>query len=584
MSKFEIKTNTDIFTVEADSEEEARKLVEEQINTLPKLTPTGLSPLQQAGEAIKTALKAGVPYTDILGQAKTVSQVITTPQRGTRGLGVGAERLLENTNPTNLLPSAINPLANPLKEIPQMVKNAPNALERAAEAVKPGFQPQEGEKLGAFAGEALGSMPLATAVGAPFAALGRAKILASILKSNPKLVYTALQAASGAAQGATLSAIQQASENGDVELDDVETVAGIGALISIIKPIGNVLTRYLKSFARDTVVGTTSVSKEAAEEVVSNPKLLQQARGEAEAVAQRAVRIQRVLKHQLDEAGTKLAGARESFGIEKNFEEWLEDTMKKGLSHKSDKEVAREFAELMAGKRIQEVPAIVLRDGLITKTTKNVVEDIPYKERVRDMYRLRKEINEYVNWSKVRQDVPPVGTFDETQFKNMRHRINDQLNDFAKSDSKVKALRDTDDLFSLGRELYDGLQQKLATEGKAEQVLLRIAKGESPDSILGLTKDVVDLIRNLEKSSRIKLIEPLRKEILVKSIRDVRAKPTGFFTTMIGPGFEAIGPEGTGRYLGTAGRFSSLMDRILEVATNPTARAAIIAGTVSKKK
>ena len=512
------------------------------------------------------------------------AQVITTPERGMRGVGVGTERLLEGVSPATFIPPQLN--INPQDFITagsQMVQNAPNALERAAEAVQPGFVPQEGEKIGSAIGSTVGALPLATAmsgVGAgSLGAFGRNKILATILAENPKIIFQALR---NAGAGIALSSIEQASERGDVKLVDVATVAGTGAMLPFIKPTGEFITRYIKSLGRDVVTGTTSVSVEAAQEAMNNPNLLKQARGTAEAVSNRAVRIQRVLKNTLDEAGEAVSKARESFGIEKDFDEWLKDTTENGLRHTSPKDVTRDYSELMAGKKIEEIPKVILNNGILTPTTKNVVSDIPYKERIRDLYRLRKEIGEYVNWSKTRQDLPPIGSFDEKKFKDMRFKINELLNEYAKTDPAVRRLRDSDDMYYLGRDLYDDLQKNLSTKGKAEQTLMRIAKKDSIEDILGTSHDVIDLVKKLEKSSKIKLLEPLRKEVHAENIRGVKAKPTGFFTTVIGPGFEGMKGRGTANYLGTVGRFTSLTDRILELANNPAAKAAIIAGASNK--
>ena len=97
--------------------------------------------------------------------AKTWSQA----NRGLRGLGVGAEKALEALPAGTLKEAAVETLAPGLgraikKSAPR--SNLQRALDRAAEATKPGYQPKEGEKLGGTVGEgALYSLAPGGAIG-----------------------------------------------------------------------------------------------------------------------------------------------------------------------------------------------------------------------------------------------------------------------------------------------------------------------------------------------------------------------------------------------------------------------------------
>lgn len=81
-----------------------------------------------------------------------VAQAITTPVRGFRGMGVAAQRALGESGMADVASIPFNPTAT--SRISQSIfKNAGKALERGAEAVKPGFVPEKGERLGAALGE-----------------------------------------------------------------------------------------------------------------------------------------------------------------------------------------------------------------------------------------------------------------------------------------------------------------------------------------------------------------------------------------------------------------------------------------------
>lgn len=120
-----------------------------------------------------------------------VSSVATTPIRGMRGVGVGAQRIIEGDSPSD-------------------------ALNRAAAATKPGYVPGPGEKIGAFGGEMLATAPFLAAMG-----------------GGP----LATQALKGAASSGILTSIMGSAESGDIGIDDafISTAFG-GAAPYILGP------------------------------------------------------------------------------------------------------------------------------------------------------------------------------------------------------------------------------------------------------------------------------------------------------------------------------------------------------------
>jgi len=129
-------------------------------------------------------------------------------------------------------------------------------------------------------------------------------------------------------------------------------------------------------------------------------------------------------------------------------------------------------------------------------------------------------------------------------------------------------LRITDKAYSQSRSLYDELQKKLATNGQAEQVLMRIAKGENPDEILGVSGDVVDTIRRLEKKTGVKYLDDLRKDIHVKNIRNIKATSAGGILNFLNPGAitENTRPENLGLAFDTVKGMTSVLKNIIDAA------------------
>lgn len=509
---------------------------EEEFNALPEATPTGLPSINEpTGVQLPDSVKAG-------------AKLVTTPQRGMRGVGVMAEKILSKTNPIAFTPGGtLTP-----DELSQMLQSVPDALERGAAAVEPGYVPQEGERLGAAAGEIVGSMPLATLTGGA----GEA----------PEAYFTTktlIQALRNFGAGATLSAIDQASEKGNIDLYDVAKIGSTGAILPLIRPTGQFLGRIVKALSRETTAATTTMSKEAAETLMENPNLLKEAAGTAETVNNRVVTIQKALQERIDDVGRDLNKAREPFGINANIDDEIQERIaKEGFSKRTEQDVMKDALDNVAG-----IKRSVGTDRLAADTT-----EIPYKDRVRGLYKSRQELDQFINWRKNRPDLPPITEAEERPFRNIRNQINSLLDTFGKKDPTVRKLRATDEAYSLTRDLYDRLQRSLVDEDKAEQVLMKIAKGDNLEETIGLTGGLVNRLQQLEKETGKKLIEPLRKEFLAHNIKGMKAKSgvtTGLLGVPVGATAEGLGPEGTANVLRAVGQSGRLMDQLINAASRP---------------
>jgi|CXWL01.1.fsa_nt_gi DNA polymerase III sliding clamp (beta) subunit (PCNA family) len=132
---------------------------------------------------------------EIKKAAQVVGEVATLPGRGVRGAGVAIERGL-------------------------LGDSASEALGRGAEAVKPGYTPEQGEKIGAIAGELIGSAPLFVAMETILAPIGLAA-------GGGKYGKWAIE---GGAANAIFSTLGQMAENGEVDGKDVLVATGVGVL------------------------------------------------------------------------------------------------------------------------------------------------------------------------------------------------------------------------------------------------------------------------------------------------------------------------------------------------------------------
>lgn len=142
------------------------------------------------------------------------AEAITTPIRGFRGLGVGAQRLMSGIN----LPALAIPGSTPTPQnVATMASNFPLALERAAEATKKGYTPTKGERTGAL----LGETAAITGLTAPLAMLAPQRIAA--------------QAALEGAMGGGVSALSDISETGRFFPKRTASMAALGAGLPLLK-------------------------------------------------------------------------------------------------------------------------------------------------------------------------------------------------------------------------------------------------------------------------------------------------------------------------------------------------------------
>lgn len=129
--------------------------------------------------------------------SKVVGEAATLPGRGMRGAGVTAQRMIEGDN-------------------------ASEALERGAEAVKPGYAMKDGEKIGAIAGELIGSAPLFVAMEPAMAPVG--------LVAAAKVGKYGRYAVEGGIGNAIFSTLGQMADTGQVDGKDVLVATGVGAV------------------------------------------------------------------------------------------------------------------------------------------------------------------------------------------------------------------------------------------------------------------------------------------------------------------------------------------------------------------
>lgn len=438
------------------------------------------------------------------------AQTIELPERGMRGIGVGLERALAGTNPTApLLPSS--PMSP--ADVSTVGNNAPSALQRAAAATEPGYTPLPGEKLGSYIGSTVGSLPMAYLL----AGMGDEQLFAKI----PYGLKTLYSVTRGGISGGALSAISQAADEGRITISGTAPGIAVGSAIPLVRPAANIIQNVLNDVGELLPVGT-SVQPFATKVLKENPRLLGETPGTAESVGEKIDNIQKSLIGLERKAGTELAAVKGKYGLP------TATSAPPGLLRGSSDPMTQHLLD--EGTKPYTADQAL---GLWQETQKPEFQDLPADVKIKTLYQTKQALEDGVNFSKTRTDVPPIGSAVEGVLKQ---RIKDMTQ--AITDAGGNDLNQSSAYYSTVRHLRDQLQQKLATVGKAEQTIMHVVKNGDTEDIIGIDKDVINQIKQLEQETGTNLLEPLRKDLAAKNLNEMRAT---WYRGFLG---RALGKEG----------------------------------------
>lgn len=379
-------------------------------------------------------------------------EIATAPFRGYRGLAVGLENLA--TSPTK--PAA--------------------ALQRASEAVRPGFRPAGiGETAASIIGE---TVPLAPMGGA--------------LASGGK----AIQALKMGATAAGLTAATEAAETGDIKPFPVLGSAalgaawplGAGAVQKIFPPIAGKFTKLPAEAYR----GVTTAFK-------------RKFPGTEKAISGISERLSPILEREKDLASQRINDIKRHLGIKLSPKEAIQevsetrgDPRSLGRIASEFKDIRRRSAKFIEGKK--ELPIVDPYGRPITIKTQT--PGLSRTERVRRLDDLVRDINAETGGS-YGEDVFLMKGEIQKEARKAGGLGYQRLQRSYKQYGELKNIED-----DLGRQLTD-------TEGASAEIerLMR-KKIEKPASWSGDDQRRWEAVERLEKFSGQSILEPLRNQIV----------------------------------------------------------------------
>jgi len=538
----------------------------EELETLPGEEVE--SPLQDVSALTPTGLPAITPQ-----------NALTLPERGMRALGVMTQRAASGIGPFAFVPGGSMKLA----DMEQMLANLPTVLERGAAAAGTGFVPERGERLGAFAGETIGSLPLAAATG-------------GFVGPGALLRYKML---GGATSAMALMAADEMAEKGILEPKTIAFSGVLGAGLPLLKPGFQAVKNFVTSI-RDVLAASVGVRPGAIDVAAELGSKLKNIDGTANVIRSQLDNIQSGLKKVHEEAGQYLNKMRERLGLpatlqekgERRFgrrilEESLEVDPQKVAGNPGFVSVIyndvplilpRETVDKLKGelteKYGQEItaqsPKQVWRQAeeMLKDYTSGKFSKMDEKAKVKSLDFLREKIGDYTDYAKAGLSVAPITKQEAAIFNDLLFRTNEVLENAGESG---KSLRSAEKLYGNARQFFDTFQKNFETEEKTARTLLGLLREESPEEILGSGQTAIDGIRVLEKKVGKPLLKPLMQAISARNIGNIRARSPG---AIIGGTIKEGMPETIQVMTGIANRAESFGNFTLD----PKARMMGIAG------
>lgn len=376
------------------------------------------------------------------------AQAASAPFRGYRGAAVGVENLVAGKGPQK-------------------------ALERASEAVRPGFKP-EGfpETLASAIGESGPLMPL----GGIFSAGAKGAALSGIA-------------------GAGTTALMEKSENGAVS---PASVAFSGSLSTLIPAV----PLLIKNVYPQLAAKLTSTSSEAFERQMDDPNFMKNYTGSVEAIRKRAT----YLINGFQEVENKLKKAFNNFAefyqLNPTDKEALEVLTETGGEPRSIRTIVSEFKKL----KTQREPVLkeTVESALLDASGKPIMQVIEkpglsQNERLLKLLDLDRDLNSFKE-----------GSFDKYT-KNLKEQIRTSIKEIP-GGARLQKIRSMWSDFSTIR---DNLGKDLTDPQKSGVVLEKLVRGDIKGALSGEFEKVKYVIAELEKHGGLRpILKPLRDEIL----------------------------------------------------------------------
>lgn len=471
---------------------------------------------------------------------RAVGQAIGAPVRGIRGIAAGVEAATRGT-PTlgDFDPSTGSFKLPPAR--PQPSTSLSEVTQAASEAVRPGFE-AEGARQEIATGA--GTLAAEIALTAPVAAIGTG---AALIRTAPAFIRGGVALAKGALTGATVTALDQAATDGDIQVKELIGPALIGATLPIIGVSIRGAGRFMRGISRLFAQGSRTLSPEEAKFIEKTANIVNKAQGDPKVIANIITDMQKKTIQVHKGVSEALNKTRAKIGITDKFKDASSVAGEPGF-------VPRTVPELENALSFLRGPG---------------GRSLPKKEQLKALIELRMDVNNLVRFrqgvSQLEQKIAPAQR--EKRFTARAVNIIDRtLRQSAEGREQLAAMK----AWGESKNMHDVLLRKIASPDRAPRFLKALLRGDLSDTV-ELKGSTLNLLRKLEKDSGTKFLGPLQKEFSVKALKE------SILTGPIGLPGETFEAEGVANILRTGALGSKGATAVGEAIDVPSVQATILA-------
>jgi hypothetical protein len=555
------------------------------LNDFEEVTPTGLPSINEPTTVTPPNQPEGI---QVPKPVQSIAQQILAPTRATRGVAVGIKNFLEGVSPAGATSfmSGLPGSQLTLPDLIQLKNNVDKTVERATAAYQPGFEPQPGEEIPAFLGEAAGVAGML----APLAAAAPA--VAGAVGATSPLAVAGVTGAVDAATGMGLTALQQTSEKGTVSPGEVGLVGAISGAIPFGKPIYQGIKGAATKLLPEVLAWSQKAPKRSVKIRLDDPEIMKVVQGTEESLKAAVDDATTALNQIREEAGTQLRKVKVDLGLEVAPEEEIAQLATRG----SPEKIAREEIKQMGGVEIGVGDDFAQEVAQAYEAAKKV----PESQRLKYLYNLKNQINEAVTFRP--GVVKQIGPKSEGRLKTIAGKADKDMLELPGGDR----LKEGNEQFHKAAGLYDELQKKLETPGMAEDSLAKIFRGDLSVITEGKNREVQALLDKLDEMAGKPVTKQIWREMTVKHFKKGLGRGLGsFLTGQVGLGIAGkaafasnpilaagalattaplVSPRIASMSIAAGQKASPYINRFLSTISNPKLQSAIISAIATPKE
>lgn len=281
----------------------------------------------------------------------------------------------------------------------------------------------------------------------------------------------------------------------------VTTAMNLAPLVPLAGKAANLVRGATSAVARRTAPGifrvTAGIPEMGMEIAINKPSVIKQAPVPKEVlnkvVGEPIINAVRTAKKRVQETLGKTY--KKYAGVENPIDEMIQGNMKRPL--KTFDQLADDYKAAKTGEFFKKTN---LGGG---------TEVISNKEKLAALTELKRAIQQEANFNRAPVTLQPIDTVKDAALKKMGSEV-DELRSTIPNGKKLAKV---DDAYKEINDIYDTVQRDLSDPGKAKDTMMRLLRGDNTWLTSGRMQGKVNAIRQAERISGKKILEPALEEL-----------------------------------------------------------------------